>query len=246
MAVPQASLPLTFGDVFGLYKDVGRFALRPTMAAATLPMGAVFLIVLGALFVLDSSLALCVYYLETGIAEAGHDFPEAIQEEFSFDADFLAMVVIAPILEEALFRGWLSGHLAALRFAAIAWIAILLSLGAALLGAGIASAAGGAALILLLFGLVQWLSTRHTETQIPGWFKAHFGKLVWASTIAFGLIHIANYEDFGDPLDLMLVASQTLGGLILAYTRTRLGIYAAIAQHSFFNFLVLTEATAWA
>ncbi|MEL7188816.1 MAG: CPBP family glutamic-type intramembrane protease [Pseudomonadota bacterium] len=246
MAVPQASLPLTFRDVFDLYKDVGRFALRPTMAVATLPIGAVFGIVLGALFVLDCTLALGVAYAELGLAQAGHEFPDPLQEEFSFEADFLTMVVLAPILEEALFRGWLRGELAALRFAGIAWIAVALVIVAEVLGWAILSSVTGIAMILLLIGFVQWLATRKTETQVPDWFKQHYGKLVWGSTLIFGLIHVANYETLASPLDLMLVASQTLGGLLLAYTRTRLGLGAAIGQHAAWNLLVLTEETAWA
>ncbi|MEL7199705.1 MAG: CPBP family glutamic-type intramembrane protease [Pseudomonadota bacterium] len=245
MAVPQASLPLTFRDVFELYRDVGRFALRPTMAIATLPLGAVFGIILGALFALDCSLALGVYYLETGVEQSGYDFPDAIQEDFSFEADFLSMVILAPILEEAFFRGWLNGQLAALRFAGIAWIAVGLMIIAEVLGWALLSSVTGIALILILIGFVQWLATRKTETHVPDWFKKHYGKLVWGSTIAFGLVHIPNYESFGSPLDLMLVASQTIGGLVLAYTRTRLGLGAAIVQHAAFNLMVLTEATAY-
>ncbi|KWV91177.1 type II CAAX prenyl endopeptidase Rce1 family protein [Erythrobacter sp. YT30] len=245
MAVPQASSALTFRHVFGLYRDVGRFALRPTMAAKPIPLGEAFVVMLGALFVLDCTLSLGVFYLETGIAETGYEFPNPLQEDYSFQSDFFGMVILAPIVEESLFRGWLRGNLAALRFAAIAWIAVALVLLAELLEWAILGSATGVALILLLIGLLQWLATRKTETQVPDWFKAHYGKLVWGSTLAFGMIHITNFETFGSPVDLMLVASQTLGGLILAYTRTRLGLGAAIGQHAAFNLILLTDVSIW-
>lgn len=228
-----------------LYRDVGRFVLRPTLPAKLVPIGEAFVIFVCALFVLDGAIATGVLYLEAVIAEAGHAFPDPVQEEFSFQNDFFAMVILAPIFEEALFRGWLNGQLAALRFAAIAWIGLLMSLGAGLLGEGIGDAAGGAALLLVMIGFVQWLATRHTETQVPGWFKRHFAKLVWGSSLAFGLIHLANFQSLGSPIDLMLVLSQTIGGLVLAYTRTRLGLAAAIGQHAVFNFLVLSDVVVW-
>ena len=44
-----------------------------------------------------------------------------------------------------------------------------------------------------------------------------------------------DYEELTGPIDLILVLPQTLGGLVLAYTRTRLGLIAAMVQHALFN-----------
>ena len=54
--------------------------------------------------------------------------------------------------------------------------------------------------------------------------RAIYRYLVWGSAIAFGTIHLLNYDELTGPIDLILVLPQTLGGLVLAYTRTRLGL----------------------
>ncbi|MEM6266925.1 MAG: CPBP family glutamic-type intramembrane protease [Pseudomonadota bacterium] len=245
MAVREASSALTVRAVLGLYRDVWNFARWPTMAPARLALGSAFAIVFGALFALDCSLALGAFYLEGAIADAGHAFPDPIVEDYTFAGDFLDLVILAPLIEECLFRGWLRGDVAALRFAVIAWIAVGLVMISDFFAASMFDGLASVALIVLLFGLVQWLGTRQRETHVPRWFEAHYHWFVWGSTLAFGLIHLGNFEAVNGPIDLVLVASQTIGGLVLAYTRTRLGLGAAIAQHSAFNLIILAETASY-
>jgi membrane protease YdiL (CAAX protease family) len=151
-------------------------------------------------------------------------------------------VVFAPVVEEVTFRGWLSGRRAALQFAGRGLvILVLLTVGAVLFEIGaslqVARLVQIVALGYGLYALVAWLRQRKHEDHVPAWFNRNYRYLVWGSTIAFGAVHLTNYEEFTGPLDLILVLSQTLGGLVLAYTRTRLGLSAAIAQHAFFNAL---------
>lgn len=153
----------------------------------------------------------------------------------------LAFLVIAPLLEELLFRGWLTGRVAALRFAACGFAALALMLaGVALVpehGRMLAWAGAGVALA----GLVHWSLTRERADAraVPPAFIRHFGGIVWAQALLFGLVHLGNYAALANPLGLAVVLPQVLGGLLLAFIRTRAGLAAGMAYHAGYNALVL-------
>lgn len=155
----------------------------------------------------------------------------------------LAFLVIAPLLEELVFRGWLTGRVAALRFAACGFAAMALMLAGVALepdhGRALAWAGAGVALA----GLVHWSLTREREQarKVPPAFIRHFGWIVWAQALLFGLIHLGNYADLTSPLGLAVVLPQVLGGLLLAFIRTRAGLTAGMAYHAGYNALVLAS-----
>lgn len=171
-------------------------------------------------------------------ARASGVLPAADIPADSLAASPLAFLVIAPLLEELLFRGWLTGRAAALRFASFGFAAL------ALLLAGqwwpeYARALGLAGVATAATGFVWWGVTRRRETAVPRWFAARFAVIVWGSAILFGLIHLGNFQAPENPVGLVVVAPQVLGGVILAYVRTRLGLATAIAYHAGYNALFL-------
>lgn len=102
-------------------------------------------------------------------------------------------------------------------------------------------AASVAVLMVFITGAVYWFASRNQPDVIPAAFRANFHWIVWSSSLFFGLAHLTNYEGASFGLDLLYVLPQTLGGLLLAYTRTRIGLWAAIAQHALFNGAYLIE-----
>ncbi|WP_066527287.1 type II CAAX prenyl endopeptidase Rce1 family protein [Erythrobacter sp. CCH5-A1] len=167
--------------------------------------------------------------------------PAPDAEAGSLAASPVAFLLIAPLLEELVFRGWLTGRVAALRFAACGFAAMALMLaGVALLPEhGRMLAWAGAAVALA--GLLHWGLTRERAhaCTVPPAFIRHFGVIVWAQALLFGAIHLGNYADFASPLGLAVVLPQVLGGLLLAFIRTRAGLAAGMAYHAGYNGLVL-------
>lgn len=176
--------------------------------------------------------------------------PRPIMAPDTLAASPLAFLVFAPLLEEPLFRGWLTGRLAALRFAVFGFTAMALMLAGLLLVPDHARALGWAGAAVALAGLVQWSLTRERRhaREVPHAFIRHFGWIAWGQAALFGLIHLGNYEPLTSPWGLVVVLPQVLGGILLGYIRTRAGLVAAIAYHAAFNavWLLVAQAMSWA
>lgn len=103
-----------------------------------------------------------------------------------------------------------------------------------ILPGGFASVAVFGGLLILVGAYLHWRRTREANVSVPDWFARNYGPVVYGSSILFGAAHLTNFDEFS-ALHMLVVLPQTLGGLVLAFTRTRLGLRAAIYQHAAFN-----------
>ncbi len=219
--------------------DAARFAVRPTFLARPMPWGRAAALVLAVVFALDAGLGALAAVL-TGAADEVFPFlPAPLDEDIALAEDLFLSLLFAPVIEELLFRGWLSGRRAALRFALYGFAAMGLFMASLFAPPPVAAALGLAGVGVALAGVVHWSRTRHRDVAVPDWFTRYFAWAVWGSSLVFGLIHLGNYEALSHPLGVLVVLPQTIGGLLLAYTRTRLGLGAAIAHHAAYNALAL-------
>jgi membrane protease YdiL (CAAX protease family) len=223
-----------------LLLDIGSFVIRPTIPPATLPFGKAALAVLAIIFVLDAGISYSLVIVEWGVEAAGHEAPTFVDPGFSVGEMIFYYVIIAPLFEEAIFRGWLSGRRRSLVYGAVAITSIALVM---LIPEDWALAGGFAQLACLIALFIHWRVYRKTPDTIPAIFRNHYAWFIWGSSLVFGLVHLGNYSDASVGLDLLYILPQTLGGLLLAYTRTRIGLWACIAQHAAFNALYSFEAT---
>lgn len=224
--------------------DVARFAVRPSYVAQ--PMGwrpgfGSALVLMIALNVMTVGLSSALIHLALGpsgvLPELAKDTPISPRDVFNY-------VLLAPLLEEPLHRGWLTGRKAALRFAAFGCAALVLCLIGFVIGTN-----GGRIFALFgvaaaFIGLVQWGLTRHRDCAVPDAFIRHFRWLVWGSSLVFGLIHLGNFKPFTNPLGVLVVLPLMLAGMLLAYTRTRLGLRAAILHHAGYNMALVAAVLA--
>jgi hypothetical protein len=215
--------------------EVARFMLRPTYAPRSMAWGPAFRATLATMIVLNLlGVVLPAGLLELVLGPSGV-LPESLREPDLGPRQVFEYLLLAPLIEEPLHRGWLTGRRAALRFAAFGCAALSLFLVGYFVGSG-----GGRLIALLgvataFVGLIQWGFTRHRDTRVPAWFIARFHWMVWGSAVIFGLIHLGRFTALTSPLGVLVVAPLMVGGMLLAYTRTRLGLRAAIAQHAAYN-----------
>ena len=220
--------------------DLARFILRPTPGSGSRGWSIALLGMLALVFALDLGIGWLadetLAVLEGGDAEV---LPVSIEHQSTLAEDLFSYLLIAPIMEELVFRAWLTGRAAALRFAVYGFVAETLLIAALLLDEPAAHIVGLMAVGVVLAGLLQWLATRDRDRQVPLWFSRNFHWFVWGSSLMFGLIHLGNYEPLTHALGVLVVLPQIIGGLLLAYTRTRIGLGAAIAQHAAYNAVFL-------
>ena len=221
--------------------DIARFAWRPTYAAQPLGWGHAAALALLLVFAFDLALdTLVVTATDAWDASAGF-LPAQIEYNTTLAEDLFNFLLVAPLLEELVFRGWLTGRVAALRFALYGFAAMGLMIAALYLPADYAVLTALAGVAVAFAGLIHWVATREIESQVPEWFTRYFHWFVWGSSLLFGAIHLGNYEPLTHPLGLLVVLPQTVGGLLLAYTRTRLGLGAAMAHHAAYNAVFLAS-----
>jgi membrane protease YdiL (CAAX protease family) len=78
--------------------------------------------------------------------------------------------------------------------------------------------------------------------RIKDKWNKNFKYFVYIMTITFGLIHLTNFgndEILFFCLGPIIVGSQLIGGLILSYTRIKLGFIWSIIQHGLFNLFAI-------
>lgn len=221
--------------------DAARFVARPTFTAAPMPRAreaALTVLAAGVVHLVLLAVVIAPVWLaarSAGVLPAPDSDPDGLA------AGTLAFLVIAPLLEELVFRSWLTGRVAALRFATCGFAALAMMLAGVSLLPDHARLLGWAGVGVALAGLVHWVLTRERASSrtVPPAFIRHFGGIVWAQALLFGLIHLGNYAAPASPWGLAVVLPQVLGGLLLAYIRTRAGLAAGIVYHAGYNALVL-------
>lgn len=231
----MAQVPTAFPGVRPFLHDIVQFAARPTPPERQVPWGKALLAMLGVLLALDIALTMGVVALLTGAEALGYEPPPYVDLDLPTPVMWLLVVGLAPIAEEIVFRGWLSGRKGALVLAVVGFGGVAALILAETFAPSAADMVGLVALAAFGLALVYWLATlRKGQPMLPR-FRQFYPLFVWLSSLVFGAVHLSNYEGTPEIVDILMVLPQTLGGLVIAFTRTRLGLRAAILHHALFN-----------
>lgn len=139
-------------------------------------------------------------------------------------------VLVAPVLEEILFRGWQTGRPRALwLLGSVAAFGVLLVASPGLKPLAVAALL----LALLVAALGGWLWLRKRD-EAPAWYRAAFPALFWSVALGFAAVHLMNYPSTS-LASLPMVLPQLWAALLLGFTRQRLGLPAAMLQHASAN-----------
>jgi membrane protease YdiL (CAAX protease family) len=186
------------------------------------------------LYALDLAI-MAVLFGALGVAMAlGFEMPEHMLGEFELTPLLvLGILAGAPIGEELVFRGWLSGRPGHVLGSLILVGAIVLFM----LGGRNSGTAGaelwsfGALGALALSGLSVFLLRGRPAMR---WFQRHFAWFFWASALLFAAIHLTNFATAGPSL-LPLVLPQFALALLLGYLRVTHGLWSSILLHMLHN-----------
>ena len=140
------------------------------------------------------------------------------------------VVLIAPVGEEIVFRGWLTGRVRALWLLGCAVVAGVLLAMVSYHVWEVPASFGVVAMGLIAPGGWWWLRRR----GVPAWFQAAFPVLFALSIVVFGLSHLSNYPRISWAL-VPMVLPQVWAGLVLSYARMRIGLPASMLIHAAAN-----------
>ncbi|WP_299411607.1 CPBP family glutamic-type intramembrane protease [Acaryochloris sp. IP29b_bin.148] len=166
---------------------------------------------------------------------------QADSETISLNAFFWYGVVLAPVLEEIMFRLPLRYSPLNLALTFCVWsLFITLTVNLPLPPSQIFVLLVVGSLLLRL-GLKKSIHPKAAHRLYQQWFPVLF----YGSVLLFGLAHLTNYNfttviDQAWTLTPLLVLTQIEGGIFLAFIRLQYGFWWAIFAHSFHNAIVLT------
>ncbi len=235
-APPDAQAVVAAPTTAGEWRRFGAFLKRPTLddsGQAAQPIK-----VLLRIYALDMAIMLVLISCAAIAIALGVELPETALAGMEFTPMLIALVVIgAPVMEELIFRSWLSGKPAQV----LAWFAVVLAFGAVSIFGNEGTVPPWPFLLAGLLGVVLSLALLWRKPAW-GWFAEAFPVFFWLSVLSFALVHLANFEEGGAVL-FALVLPQFVLGTMLGYVRTRIGLWAAIALHAAHNATALTIAS---
>ncbi|WP_198147718.1 type II CAAX prenyl endopeptidase Rce1 family protein [Erythrobacter sp. AP23] len=146
----------------------------------------------------------------------------------------LLVVILGPLVEEIIFRGWLSGTWRSALASAFGLTAIYG--GSALLDPYLAEGSAIKPLILVTGASAIFFafSPLDYDRRIIG-FDRVFPIIFYAQAVAFGTLHFQNYAASSLVIALFATLPLIACGLIWGYARVRLGLAPAVILHAAYN-----------
>lgn len=146
----------------------------------------------------------------------------------------VAVVLVGPLIEEIIFRGWLTGT-----WRSLAGTALFLAIfyGAAALVSDLDIGPAGIkplGLAALAFAAV-WLSSRiGSRSRVPGYNRV-FPFLFWGQGLVFGLLHYQNVSATSPILAVLMTLPLIVCAWLWGYARIVLGLGGAVLLHAAYN-----------
>lgn len=164
-------------------------------------------------------------------------YPEIDLFEYGFIWGLILGAVIAPVVEECLFRWQLRKAKVSIWFALIS--ALLLVNYAT--QDDYAKFFGFVSVAVIVFGAYMIYEKLDRVKRVKV-FRGYYVFLFYYTAIIFGYVHMFNTEGLtlADPSFLLYTSSQFVGALSMGYLRVRYGLGYSILLHFLFNVVMVT------
>lgn len=237
-------------EVMAVVKDMMRYLRKPHPIArreAFTPDAVLSILkLLGFAFLM---LPLLGIFMGVIFAVTGVTLPEPSEEftDMASSPNFIFLAAImAPIVEEFLYRAWLGRGWGVFLVAPLLLVGLALGVLVGTEGLSSAMRSGLAIMIIGSFALYlsRYLKVRRDVVSLDKALIKVCPFAFWGSSLGFGLMHLANYE--GGEMGLLLpliILPQFVVGVILGYVRMRFGLLSAIVFHGAYNTALLTVFT---
>ncbi|WP_411291115.1 type II CAAX prenyl endopeptidase Rce1 family protein [Sphingorhabdus sp.] len=225
---------------------------RPTIGAADTKWSPLIWRQILLLFLFNLLLFIPLIFFNISYEELLIAFELDVPEHNGFDnydslwTFWLAAGIVAPIVEELIFRGWLRGTPRQISMLVSIVAAVILLVVFAEPIRDLPLSARRFLLFAILAGIVGLYLEIFFRTRAnakPIWFfERYFPFIFWTVAAVFGLLHMTNYEGGALLTTVPMVLPQLLAGPLLAFARLRFGLRASILLHSALNSSVVLIA----
>ena len=219
------------------WRQFASFLRRPELPERASGVSARAFPVLGQLLLLDVLLMTALIGIAALLSALGVKLPEHLLSGMKLTGPLIAFIIVgAPIGEEIIFRGWLSGRLSHIGATILLGIGVIALMAFSATGRVPIGLAVLAAVLVLAAGLVWWRRGRPPLA----FFARHFRWFYYGSALAFGTVHLTNFAAGNALLLLPLTLPQLLLGLILGFARVRFGLWSSMLFHAVHNTLFIS------
>lgn len=147
----------------------------------------------------------------------------------------VALIILGPLVEEVIFRGWLTGTYRALCGTA-AFVAIVYGVAVLLDGPGDEPFRLAAQVVVAIVAFVVFLVIERTGPAArPAFYRTIFPYAFWLQGLLFGGLHFANIGGSLVILPLLMTLPLIVCGWLFAYARVVAGIGSAWLLHALYN-----------
>jgi hypothetical protein len=241
----NASGPKAFGLARRTLLDLWHFLKNPTLLETQSEWSRQVWATLAVLVVIDAALTIPITWFLLGYENfitsvLSRDAPAYVgMEDETFMEALLLAVVVAPLLEEPLFRGWLTGkgkH-TLLGLIWVGWIAIASVLLVFDEGKSSDAFIGISLLTVIALSVIIQFTSRSAAPRSTLLVRL-FPHLFWFSVVIFAAVHVTNYDYDNYLLVIPYVLPQLLAGILWGYARLAYGLKASIMLHAISNFWI--------
>ena len=232
-------------NVPAVWREFFDFLRAPRLPGAKIPLGGTAIRQVGILLLLDWIVVFLFVAFALAAETAGIELPQEIEEDWTVFQTILFVVILAPPLEELIFRAGLSGTKRAITLFMSPWL-LVVTLSAIYLVAGPIDPPKAVMLMLAwVAATAAIMAFQRNSGSVPDRFRRLFPYAFWITSGVFGFMHVFNYQG---PMRLavwLMVIPQITGGMMLGYVRVKYGMWANIAQHVTHNALAVALFYAW-
>ena len=198
------------------------------------------------LYGLDLSFMALLLVIAVLAVSGGTEMPENSVSQLGFGIGTVAAIVLfAPVVEEIIFRAWLSGrpgHLFLIPVGIAAWflwpmvvqfaayLVLAAQGGGSLPGPVAAALAAGFFAAIAAAGAYMWRGRAPSR-----WFARFFPFFYAISTVLFAFVHVFNFPGANMWMVLPFVLPQLLAGSIFGFARVTYGLWSSILLHFLHN-----------
>ncbi len=146
----------------------------------------------------------------------------------------LAVIVLGPLIEEVMFRGWLSGTWRSM-FGSALFVALVFGI-LQLVDGLLPVSATIMQLVLAVIGLIGFklLSPIDNGKRLP-YFELAFPYLYWTQGLLFGVLHFQNVSTDSPFVAVLSTFPLVICAWIWGYARIYLGLGSAVLLHAAYN-----------